>query len=152
MFYEWTTAYDNSRFYGTYTGSVTIGACPPEEMTSTVGSDSSRKAEEYYLYIPATGDSITYSFTDQDGDFVTRTITISGNRITWDEVGECFGVPPPCWEVHLILDFYTDYNNVTVSGTVYDEDPSECQGTVTGSFTRLGVVPAAGGGGGGGGG
>jgi len=52
------------------------------------------------------------------------------------EVGECTGIPSPCWRLECDLIFSNDFSDGSISGTYYDVDTSECQGTVTGTFSR----------------
>jgi len=134
---------DNSKFYGTFNYSGTeTESCPdsgtetnPVIETFTIGSDYSRRAEENYIYIPSTESSTTYSYTDQDGDYVTSTITISGDTIRMEITAECSGEPSPCSTDDILFTFNSSHSGGTISGTGSDADG--CQWTDTGSFTKV---------------
>ena len=136
-------ATDNSKFYGTFNYSFTnTFSCSnsgtetnSETRTAIIGSDYSRRAEDNYLYIPSNASSETYSYTEQDGDSVTTTITISGNTIRWEETVECSGIPSPCRTEDNLITYNSSYSGGTISGTW--SNSNECQGTLKGSFTRV---------------
>jgi len=150
-----TTSADNSRFYGTFNYDMT-GTQPSsctDSGTVTVGSDYARLSGACdYIYIPSTGTSATYGFYDCDNYFVERTITITGDTIRLEETGNSRQ-----WDVDIELSYSSDYNSGTINGTKdVPADHTECQGTMTGNFTKVttdgpGTTPPGGGGGGGGG-
>jgi hypothetical protein len=122
-------AVDNSPFYGDYTLQLTFDSCEIEFQTITIGGDLNRKDEDDYIYVPEDQLSGTYT---KGGD---RTITIDRNglTITYTEDGQDF-------LLELILDYSNDYNNFTINGESIEDDPAECDGTVTGSGIRVGTV------------
>jgi len=136
------TSLDNSRFYGTFNITFTeTKTCPNSEpLTSsetgilTIESDSSKRAEDDYIYIPSSESSETYSYTDEDGDIATETVTISNNTIRLEETGECSGVPSPCWRTDILATFNNTYTSATIEGSGFDY--TGCQYDFTGSLTR----------------
>jgi len=131
---------DNSKFYGNFALSATADSCDVIYFKLTIGGDSSRRDEEGYYYIPEDANSTSYSGTDDDGDTYTMTITVSGDTVTIDEEEQWQGDPSKGWTMHLELAYSNSYNNITISGSVTDDDPDECQGTITGSAVKEGTV------------
>jgi hypothetical protein len=129
---------DNSKFYGTFDFSVT-GTQPSSCERSgsiTIGNDYNRISLACdYLYIPSSGTSAKYSFKDCNNDSVTRSITISGDTIHFEETGVC-GLSTICWSNDSLMSFSNDHNSGILSGTSYDENANYCQGTMIGSFTK----------------
>ena len=130
---------ENSKFYGTFDWSLT-GTQPngcTDSATEIIGGDINQlNGSCHYIYIPSSGRSASYSFVDCGDDDIDATVTISGNTIHVEETG-CAGLPSPCWTEDTIIYFDSDYNGGTVTLDSYDEDPLDCQGTMTGSFTRV---------------
>lgn len=138
IFHGWSYA-DNSRFYGIYTVTETVGSCDPETSQLTVGNDWDRRMDDY-LYIHASDTSFTWSGIDQYGDKVTESVVISGNTIT-AHVVEGYNNDPNHERVFdLVIVFSSDYNTATFTGYRtynFDPGPGHCQGAVTGSLTRV---------------
>ena len=129
-------AEDNSRFYGTFGGFMTIGACDSKRKTIVIGGDFNRKDEDNYLYLPSTGAVICYSGV-KDKNYV-RVIKISGDTISIKDLGTCSKDSPPCRTVEVVAGFYDNYNRVQYDGAYQDDDTSQCQGTVKGSAMKTG--------------
>lgn len=138
MFHGWSYA-DNSRFYGIYTVTETVGSCDPETDQFTIGNDWDRRMDDY-LYIHASDTSFTWSGIDQGGDKRTESVVISGNTIT-AHVVEGYNNDPNHEEVFdVVIVFSSDYNTATFTGYQtynFDPGPDSCQGAVTGSLTRV---------------
>lgn len=139
-------AIDNSIFFGTF--DYSISGTQPASCTGTdtviIGSDFDQlNGACDYLYIPSTVTNATYSFSDCGGDYVTRTVTISGDTIHLEETGECSGVAVPCWTTDYLVTFDSDYNGGVISGDQYDGHPSVCQGTITGDFFKSNPTSSA---------
>lgn len=131
----------NGRFYGTYHAKEAIGSCPPEYFKFEIGNDLSRLGEDYYLYIPAAGNSYTTTVTN--GHITTYIITISGDTIKYNEREDEGGFID---EFNCIFVFSDDYNRITWTGYETEEDQSDCDypGTITGNGTRedkLKIIP-----------
>ena len=124
-------AIDNSPFYGDYTISMNIDSCGLENQTLTFGSDSTRKNEDNYIYVPKDQSSITYTKVDR-----TVTIDISGRTVYYTE-DEQNG------SLDLTLIFSSDYNSFTFDGDSVQNDPADCDGAVTGKGIRVGTVGVA---------
>jgi hypothetical protein len=118
---------DNSSFYGDYTLSMTFDSCKMDFQTITIGGDSTRKDEDDYIYVPKNQSSITYTKGDR-----TESIDISGLTVYYTEVGQDFSLD-------LTLTFSSDYNSFTIDGDSVENDPSDCDGTVTGNGIRVGT-------------
>jgi len=132
---------DNSRFYGSYNSTLTDCSNTFSSIL-TIGGDSSRKSEDWYMYIPLNGSSINYIFVD-DGESVTRSITIAGNSYIVDEVGTFSGGK---WSSYSTSVFSNDYQTISETGTFSDtfsdpEDGNTCSGSLTGSATRILTKP-----------
>ena len=122
------TTVDNSSFYGDFTYSMKIDSCGLETQTITLGGDSTRQTEDDYIYVPKNQSSITYTKVDR-----TVTIDISGRTVYYTEDGQDFSLD-------LTLVFSSDYNNFTMDGNSIENDPADCDGTVTGNGIRVGTV------------
>ena len=119
-------------FYGVYAGTIE-GAGPG---TVTVGSDKSRGGEDaqpgsIYLYIPATGNTETYSKVQADGNNVTVTVTIAGRTITEYAEGKWHGGGSG----EVTATWSSDYNSVTFSGRGVDQEAHAW--AFTGTATRI---------------
>jgi len=123
---------DNSPFWGDYAQSATIDSCEIVANTITIGGDLNRKDEDNYIYVPKDQNSGTYTKINASGD---RAITIERNGLTviYTEVGQDF-------VLELTLVFLNDYNKFTINGRSIENDPADCDGTVTGSGIRVGKV------------
>ncbi len=124
---------DNSKFYGDFALSVTTDSCKLEEGIITIGGDESRRNEDDYLYIPLSENPATYTKIDSYGDSVTITIEVSGDTFSYDEVGKD-------WEIPAEYVFSNDHNNFTINGEAIEDEPDECEGTMTGSAVGEGSV------------
>ncbi len=120
---------DNSKFYGVYNFHLKIGNCLEEDSTMTIGNDRSRWDEDDYLYIPQLTNS---DLIVNDGNEYDYEITVSGNTVTFYE--EDFA-GQYTWK--LVLTFSADYKTVQLSGLGTETDPTECDGDITGSATRV---------------
>lgn len=69
---------DNSKFSGTFTLDLTVGSpvCRQSSGSIVIGSNSRQRGEVYYLHIPAEERQETYTFTKDNGEVYTRTITV----------------------------------------------------------------------------
>jgi hypothetical protein len=131
-------AEDNSRFYGTFGGFMTIGACDSKRNTIVIGGDFDRKDEDNYLYLPSTGAVICYSgFNDKN---YVRVIKILEDTISLKDLGTCSKDSAPCRTVEVVASFFDNYNRVQYDGAYQDDDTSRCQGTVKGSATKTGPI------------
>lgn len=155
------TPENNFKFEGTFdfTLSGTKPAGCTETGTITIGNDfNQQNYSTYYYYIPLSETSANYSFIEQINSVhyypqyhrIARIILIIGNTLQIEENGECPNVASPCWTDDFIINFDDDYNAGNITGERYQEDtlqedpfrenPFLCQGIMTGSFTRQGVV------------
>jgi len=125
---------DNTMLYGSYWIKITQGSCSGSFFV-TVGDDFSKRAEDAYLYLPATGSSFLYSGYNVDGDYITTSITLSGNTMTLREEG--LEPDGSGWVSTIQIEFAGDYNSFTLSGSETDDDPDECDGALSGSGSRL---------------
>ncbi len=132
-------AQDNSKFYGAYNLHLIISECDEQFFTLILGGDSNRIAELNYIYIPISESTTSYSFIDVDGDLIERTITTSGDNITIDNVWD--EIPGDIYTGHFVYAFSDNYNNISISGIVTEEDLNKCYGIVLGSGTRVGTPP-----------
>lgn len=130
----------NSRFYGTYLVDLNIADCSSQSFTVTIGNDSTRKEDfggedgaEYYLYIPNSGSSSTYTF-DSDGDTVTRTITVENYLVTIEESWSAGA--DEAYTGTFYLYFADGYGSFVMEGSVVEANPDECDGEVTGGGTK----------------
>jgi hypothetical protein len=119
---------DNSPFYGDYTLSMNIDSCGLINQTITIGDDSTKKNVDNYIYVPKNQSSTTYTKVDR-----AVSIERSGLTIYYTEDGQDTSLD-------LTLVFSSDYNNFTISGNDVENDPADCEGTVTGNGTRVGTV------------
>jgi hypothetical protein len=146
-----TATAENSAFYGTF--DMTLSGTEPHPWTEAralrIGDDETRMREEGYLHIPASGSPVTNAWTKEDGAPVSQVITIAEDTITVDQREECLdngGVRFVCLTKDLQFAFSSGYAGAVISGFMWNDDPEENQGVVTGSLTR---VEDGGGGGGG---
>ncbi len=123
----------NNSFYGTY--SVTVDQCGvPGTFTVTIGDDISQQKQEFYMYLPSTGNSFTFTYADPYGDVVNETTIISGNTITiqstwiWGSATETYTFTP-------------DFKSYSYSGTWIEPGsaPGDCM-TAVGTGTATGTV------------
>jgi len=122
-----TGTIDNSKFYGVYSATLTIGDCDPDELTIIVGNDDSQRDTEGYIYVPET-ESL---YNTSDGG----TISASDNTVSVDVVEDDGDT------VDIDLVFNETYNAFTISGEITDDDPGECSGTATGNATLITRTP-----------
>ena len=127
-------AEDNSRFYGAFGGTMTVGACAPKHTTIVIGGDFDKKDQDNYLYLPSSGAVICYSgFKNHN---YVRVIKVSGDTISLKDLGTCSKDSAPCRTVEVIAGFHENYNRVQYDGTYHDDDTSQCQGTVNGTARK----------------
>ena len=139
IFHGWSYA-DNSRFYGVYTTTETIGSCDPETDQVTVGNDWDRRMEDGYGYIHSSDTSFTWSYIEQDGDKVTKSYIVSGNKVTEHSVKDYSYNPNYQGVNDREFVFSSDYNTAIYAGYRtynFDPGPGYCQGAITGSLTRV---------------
>lgn len=104
---------------GNYTVAYNIGSCV-KAFKLEIGaqqSSSTRWGEELnqcYLYVPASGKTVTYSFTE-GGKTLTRTVTVSGNDVTFSDTWDTAGV---AHSDNYKLSFYANLKLFTIQGTV----------------------------------
>ena len=69
---------DNSKFSGTFTLDSTVGSpvCKQSTGSTVSGGAYSKRGEDYYLSLPTVERQETYTFTKENGDVYTRTITV----------------------------------------------------------------------------
>jgi hypothetical protein len=142
---------DNSAFLGTF--DMTVSGTEPNRWTESerlkIGSTQSRMAEEGYIHVPSSGDRVTNAWTKEGGAPVDQVVTITADTIMVDESRKCFndtGTLFLCVTKDMRFAFADDYTSAVISGTIWSADPTDDQGTVTGSLKR---VATDGGGGGG---
>jgi hypothetical protein len=127
-------AEDNSRFYGSFGGTMAVGSCAPKRISIVIGDDFNRKDEDNYLYLPSSGAVICYSGL-KNSSYV-RVIKVSGDTISLKDLGTCSNASAPCRTLETVASFFENYNRVQYDGIYHDEDPSRCQGVVNGSAMK----------------
>jgi len=131
---------DNSKFYGLYETTMSVGDCDSGKIGLLIGGDESLKELGYYIYIPKDQNNSSYSYNEISGtDTVNVTIIVSGNNITISTKNYTAGTTTLEETHNFELSFAGDYNNFTLSGNHVDyDDPEDCQGGITGSGVKKG--------------
>lgn len=131
---------DNSRFYGSFSGSGSH--CGEEETGTTIfGNDISRETDiPSYFYIPLTGSSSSFSYRDTNGDPVSVQITISNSSLHVF-IDRLHGSGPGNSQVDINYVFSDNYNTVTYSGTETSTH-YEAPCPITGSGSRIQNKPS----------
>jgi len=119
---------DNSRFYGTYKGKITRGCDKGESGTFTIGNDSTKRAEEGYLYLPKKGNHIINRGYTNSNDPLVTTYVISGSTLTETTVIQLAEDTSQIkvWVTEFV--FKNNYKNGTAIGNQIDDFTGECEG------------------------
>ncbi len=124
---------DNSNFYGTYAMQISVEGCGSGNLT-VVMDDDSESHYEGHTYMPSTGNYISYSYIEGNKTYFVTISMLSNTSWTMEQNQYIDGTLD--WSQTLTVTFSNDYNTFTFSGTMWDSDPSECSGTLTGSGVR----------------
>lgn len=119
---------NNSRFYGSYQGTVTDGCYKGESSTLIIGNDSTKLADGGYLYLPQTGNHIINRGYTNSNDPLVTTYVISGSKLTVTTVIQLAEDTSQIkvWVTEFV--FRNNYKNGTAIGNQIDDFTGECEG------------------------
>jgi hypothetical protein len=120
---------------GFYAVTFSIATCAFRTFNLEIGDQQSLSTRfgddlnHCYLYVPASGKTVTYSFTE-GGKTITRTVSVNGDndKVTFDEVSD--EVAGEKYTGHFELNFNGDLRTFVIRGSVDEEKVGECDGQV----------------------
>jgi hypothetical protein len=116
----------SSQFFGKFSLDLTIGepVCRQSTGSIEIGNNFGNRTKVYYIYLPTKKQQDTYTFTTDDGNVYTRTITIlDQNQFRWYQKK----VTSTYSTIFDLLFLFSDkYQNFVASGSI--EGEISCKG------------------------
>lgn len=130
---------DNSKFSGTFALDLSVGSpvCKQSTGTMVIGGNSSKSGGVYYLYVPTEELQDTYTFTNDNGDVFTRTITVLDHyrfRFYQKKTTASYSTI-----TDLVFVYSNDYHSFSATGS--ETGGSSCKGPTIYFGSKIGSNP-----------
>ena len=119
---------DNSNFYGTYSVTLAVGNCDPDEFPLTIGNDESLRDAEGYIYVPQTESSYTTNegtITGINGLILGLAKTRGMNGLCL--LGETSGYIVDAKAAQIILEVFKRIVNIPIDLSMLQERAKEVE-------------------------